>query len=58
MHDKAISAAAERVNQTDQAIMGLLLIGSPGPWAVEEMAREIGHANTPATGWLDLSAAD
>jgi hypothetical protein len=57
MQDKGISPAVDRDNETDRAIMDLLLIDSPGPWAVEEVAREIGNANDATDGLARLERA-
>lgn len=57
MQDQGISSAVERDNETDRAIMDLLLIDSAGPWAVEEIARAIGDANDTSDGLSRLARA-
>ena len=55
MHDKVIPTAVQQDSETDRAIMDLLLIDSPGPWAVDEIAREIGDANDARDGLARLA---
>jgi hypothetical protein len=51
MHDETTQSPAERDGQLDSAILGLLLIESR-PWAVDEVAREVGHDPTDSLNRL------
>ena len=57
MHQEAISSAVEADDRIDRAIMDLLLIDSPGPWSVDEVAREVGDDIDTADGLARLARA-
>jgi predicted transcriptional regulator len=53
MHDEPTPTAIERDAQEDSAILGLLMLEtSHRPWAVEEIAREMGRDATDSLNRL------
>lgn len=54
MHTKPICAAVEQDNQTDRAILDLLLLDARGPVADAEIARELGDELAATDGLVRL----